>query len=242
MTTRLNKALSAVSGCSRRSADSYIKEGLVFVNGRLIDNPGTQILDSDVISFKSSDYTLSQLVKTNKLWIYHKPKGLVTTHKDEKDRNTVFSDVSKKINERVISIGRLDLNSEGLLLLTNNGDFSRFAESPKTGWKRVYKVRIFGNITQNTIDDMQKGVVIDEMRYAPMKVKIMKKPSGNSLNSWVECVLTEGKNREIRKIFNHFGIMVNKLIRVQYGDYKLGNLAPGEIIQVDFPKNCGKWK
>ena len=142
----------------------------------------------------------------------------------------VFDDIKSKIDERVISVGRLDLNSEGLLLLTNDSNFAKMAESPKTGWERHYKVRVFGDLTNEIVVTIEKSLTIDGIKYAPMKIKLIKTSTGK--NHWIECILTEGKNREIRKIFNHFGLAVNKLIRTQYGPFELGDMKLGEVRKV----------
>ena len=226
---RLNKALAILGICSRRDADKLIESGKVFVNGSIVSEVGTKISHGDKIRVLEKDYIFREKRQT-KVWIYYKPAGLVTTHRDEKGRLTVFDDLRTKIKERVISVGRLDLNSEGLLLLTNDSEFARHAESPKTGWKRYYKVRIFGNLTEEIIEKIGKGLTVDGIRYAPMTISRLKDTTGK--NQWIECILTEGKNREIRKIFDSFGIAVNKLIRTKYGQYELGDLKPGEIRRV----------
>ena len=223
---RLNKALATLGICSRRDADRLIESGKISVNGSNISEVGTKIIEGDKIKIDGKEYIFKNKKKT-KVWLYYKPVGLVTTHHDEKGRLTVFDDLKSKINERVISVGRLDLNSEGLLILTNDSNFARMAESPKTGWERHYKVRIFGDLKNNIVVTIGKGLMIDGIKYAPMKIIPLRESSGK--NHWIECILTEGKNREIRKIFNHFGLAVNKLIRTQYGPYELGDMKPGEV-------------
>lgn len=225
---RLNKAMAMLGICSRRDADSQIGSGNVIVNGKTIQEVGVKISNGDIISFCGKKYKFQDNL-TEKLWLYYKPLGLVTTHNDEKGRKTVFEDLKNKIKERVISVGRLDLNSEGLLLITNSGTFSRYAESPKTGWERHYKVRIFGTIDENIIKQLAKGVTIDGFKYAPLIIKPFEKTA--SKNLWVDCCLKEGKNREIRKLFNHFEIQVNRLIRYKYGPYELNDMKPGEVIE-----------
>ena len=135
------------------------------------------------------------------------------------------------IGQRVISVGRLDLNSEGLLLLTNSGEFARYAESPNTGWERYYRVRFFGNINNDIVNKINNGITIDNIHYAPMMITNISNNKG--LNNWCNCILKEGKNREIRKIFNYFGLQVNKLIRIKYGPYELRNLKIGEVKEVE---------
>ena len=227
--TRLNKALAILGICSRRGADKLIEAGKVFVNGSKITEVGTKVNEGDKIKVDSKEYIFKSEKKT-KIWLYYKPVGLVTTHHDEKGRPTVFDDIKSKIDERVISVGRLDLNSEGLLLLTNDSNFAKMAESPKTGWERHYKVRVFGDLTNEIVVTIEKSLTIDGIKYAPMKIKLIKTSTGK--NHWIECILTEGKNREIRKIFNHFGLAVNKLIRTQYGPFELGDMKLGEVRKV----------
>lgn len=223
---RLNKALSMLGICSRRDADKLIESGQVFVNNHQITELGAKILPKDKIGVFDNEYIFN-IQKETKVWLYYKPVGLVTTHKDERGRHTVFDDIRSKIKERVISVGRLDINSEGLLLLTNDSRFARYAEAPRTGWKRHYKVRVFGDINEDTLEQIRAGVSIDGIHYAPMKITILRETNGK--NHWIECVLIEGKNREIRKILEHFGLTVNRLIRTKYGDYELGDMKPGDI-------------
>lgn len=224
---RLNKALSMLGICSRRGAENLIRNGLIFVNGNVVTTMGYKISASDIVRFKDKDYSVLTTKKKSSVWLYYKKLGLITTHSDPKGRPTVFDDVIPRIGERVISVGRLDINSEGLLLLTNDNAFANMAESPENGWKRVYKVRIFGVLTKDIIERIKNGVTIDSIRYAPMNITIISEDSKR--NIWCKCTLFEGKNREIRKIFTHFNIMVNRLIRIQYGSYSLGNMKPGEI-------------
>ncbi len=231
MTVRLNKALSLLGICSRRDADKYITQGLVQINGQAVKALGTMVGDEDTITFDNRTYNLKNNTPSIKIWLYYKKVGLITTHKDPQNRRTVFEELKPHITERVISVGRLDINSEGLLLLTNNNDYARYAESPKTGWKRVYRVRVFGKITDSIKARIEKGLKINDIQYAPMEIKIIQ-TSHNSQNFWCECILYEGKNREIRRIFEYFGLMVNKLIRIQYGPYELHDMKPGEIRKV----------
>ena len=165
-----------------------------------------------------------------RLWIYHKPPGLVTTAKDPQGRPTVFEDVPKKLG-RVISVGRLDLNSEGLLLLTNSGALSRHLELPSTALPRVYQVRTYGELDMDALKDLRNGITIDDVRYKPIQVYV-ENPDNDSANNWLEVTLHEGKNREIRKIFEHFGCSVSRLLRLSYGPFQLGSLPKGEVKEV----------
>jgi len=227
---RLNKALSMLGICSRRDADKLIKSGQVFVNNRQVTELGIKILQNDKIKISDKEYVLKHKTQT-KVWLYYKPVGLVTTHKDERGRRTVFDAIRQKIRERVISVGRLDINSEGLLLLTNDNEFARHAESPQTGWKRRYKVRVFGDITEDILAQIRQGVSINGIHYAPIEITVLRETAGK--NHWLECVLTEGKNREIRKIFECFGLAVNRLIRTQYGDFSLNDMRPGDVVMAN---------
>jgi 23S rRNA pseudouridine2605 synthase len=209
---RLNKALSILGVCSRRDGDKEILAGNVSVNGKVVTDLGGKVTPADEISINGMVYAIAAIPE-RKVWLYHKSSGLVTSHHDEKGRRSVFDDLRGKIQERVISVGRLDLNSEGLLLITNSGEFARYAET--SGWERHYKVRIFGILTDNIRRELQNGVEVDGINYAPLIIKLVQRTDGK--NSWVECVLREGKNREIRKLFGCFGIMVNRLIRDKYG-------------------------
>ena len=163
--------------------------------------------------------------------MYYKPPGYVTTHKDPEQRPTVFEDLSRHNLGRVISIGRLDLSSEGLLLLTNDGEFARYAELPSTGWSRCYRVRVYGTIDARALMGLQKGITIDDINYGPIQVEIPDQKS-MTLNTWLLVTLHEGKNREIRRVMEYFGLRVNRLIRMSYGPFQLGNLQPHAIKEV----------
>ena len=227
---RLNKFIALCGVCSRRDADRYIEQGRVCVNGKVVAQPAPLVDGSEIITVDGEPI---QEVSEVKVWTFYKPAGLVTTHKDEQDRLTVFDYLKEEgLQERVISVGRLDLNSEGLLLLTNNGEFARFAESPQTMWKRVYRVRVFGDIANLDIEELKQGIPIDGVNYREVEVEPEKDFAHTGQNAWLRVVLTEGKNREIRKIMEYFGLQVNRLIRIQYGPYTLDNLKIGEWKQV----------
>jgi 23S rRNA pseudouridine2605 synthase len=238
--------------CSRREADRLISSGEVGVNGGVIEELGSGVVEGDVISIRGSSHIFRGAEIVQKVWMYYKPAGYIVTQKDNLQRRTVFEDLKSKINERVISVGRLDLNSEGLLLVTNSGEFARYAESPKTAWERCYKVRIFGEIDHSIIEKLRNGMTVDGINYKSMIVNKIdynsevcgprsqkwseteaKNPDcKRQKNQWLDCTLFEGKNREIRKLFGHFGIMVNRLIRYKFGPYYLGSIKPGEVIKV----------
>ena len=162
------------------------------------------------------------------MWLYHKPAGLVTSHKDEKNRATVFDNLPENM-PRVISVGRLDLNSEGLLLLTNNGELSRKLELPSNGWARRYKVRVFGDVKPDKLLLLQKGIVVDGIEYGAIKAEV---ESRQGANTWLKVTLSEGKNREIRRVMKAIGLEVSRLIRLSYGPFQLGNLKKGEVKEI----------
>lgn len=222
---RIAKRMARAGLCSRREAETWIREGRVKVGGKVIDTPAFNVLDSDAIVV---DGKLLEAKKPTCLWLYHKPAGLITTHKDNKGRKTVFETLPKTL-PRVISIGRLDLNSEGLLLLTNDGELARKLELPSTGWIRRYRVRVFGEVTPRMLAEMKKGVTVEGIHYGSVTALI---DSTKGDNNWLTVALTEGKNREVRKIFEHFGCKVSRLIRLSYGPFQLGSLEKGEVKEV----------
>ena len=229
---RIAKRLCRAGVCSRRDAERWIAEGRVKLNGQILASPAVTVTEADVIEVDGKPVGQKEPAR---LWRYHKPKGLVTTHRDEKDRSTIFDSLPKGL-PRVISVGRLDLNSEGLLLLTNDGELSRHLELPATGWKRSYRVRAFGRITQEKLDRLQKGVQIGGVRYGAIEAKMEREQGANT---WLEMTLTEGKNREIRKVLEYLGLTVNRLIRVSYGPFQLGKLEQGAVEEVP-PKMLAK--
>ncbi|HJD60334.1 MAG TPA: rRNA pseudouridine synthase [Rickettsia endosymbiont of Omalisus fontisbellaquei] len=220
---RLAKVISNAGVCSRRDAEKLIIEGQVKVDGITILSPAINVEISNQIEVSG---TLINQSQKPRLWIYYKPVGLITTHKDPLSRKTVFEDLTGL--PRVISIGRLDLNSEGLLLLTNSGDLARQFELPSSRLKRVYHVRAYGN-PDILLKSDYKNLEIDGIFYNPESIKLLKQ---NKTNAWFEVVLFEGKNREIRRIFEYFGLKVNKLIRVQYGSFTISNLKPGAYKEI----------
>ncbi|MDE3060300.1 MAG: rRNA pseudouridine synthase [Pseudomonadota bacterium] len=222
---RLAKRLAGAGLCSRREAEEWIKAGRVQVGGRKITTPAFNVSESDAVKV---DGKLLQRRKETRLWLYHKPVGLMTTHKDPQGRPTVFDALPRELG-RVISVGRLDLNSEGLLLLTNDGALARKLELPSTGWIRRYRVRVFGNITPAMLAEMKKGVVVDGVHYGSVEAAL---DSQKGDNSWLTVALKEGKNREIRKIFEHFSCKVSRLLRLSYGPFQLGGLPKGEVKEV----------
>lgn len=210
--------------CSRRDAERWIEAGRVAVNGTVLDSPACVVTESDTITVDGRP--LPGASKT-RLFLYHKPEGLVTTHKDEQGRPTVFQSLPPGL-PRVVSVGRLDLNTEGLLLLTNDGALSRYLELPKTGWSRKYRVRVHGRLDKEALENLKDGITIDGVRYKSIAVAIEKEGT----NSWLGVTLKEGKNREIRKVMEHLGLRVNRLIRISYGPFNLGKLEKGAAEEV----------
>ncbi len=225
MAERLAKFMARSGVCSRRDAEELIKQKRVTVNGEIIDTPAYNVEGTEKILLDGEK--LPEIEQT-RLWLYHKPTGLLTTHKDTEARATVFEHLPIGL-PRVISVGRLDLNSEGLLLLTNNGELSRKLELPENGWSRRYKVRVHGFVNKNKLADLAKGATVDGINYGPVKVEL---ESQNGTNSWLVVTLSEGKNREIRKLMKSIGLEVARLIRLSYGPFQLGSLKKGEVREV----------
>lgn len=225
MTERLAKFMARSGLCSRRDAEEYIRQGRVTVNGEIISTPAFNVQGDEKILFDGEK--LPQKDKT-RLWLYYKPTGLVTTHKDKEGRPTVFDNLPPGL-PRVISVGRLDLNSEGLLLLTNNGELSRELEMPKNAWSRRYRVRVHGRVEPKKLESLQQGVTVDGVAYGKVTVMI---DGQNGSNTWLSVALNEGKNREIRKLMKFVGLEVARLIRVSYGPFQLGSLKKGEVREV----------
>jgi len=228
--TPLTKALRDSGLCSRRDAKTLIDKGQVKVNGEVIFSPCFKIKNTDTVTLNEKKLNLSppQL----KVWLYHKPTGLITTHKDPQQRQTVFDALPKNF-PKVISVGRLDLNSSGLLLLTNSGDFARFMELPKNNLERVYKVRVFGKLDSNALKKIEQGCMIAGIKYGRVAIKTLRSSKNNH---WLQVTLCEGKNREVRKLFAHINLNVTKLVRIQYGPFHLEELKVGEVKQKTISK------
>ena len=219
---RIAKAMARAGLCSRREAERWIGEGRVSVNGRVLSTPAFEVSPSDRVVVDGEPLPTAEPVR---LWRYHKPRGLVTTHVDPEGRPTVFDNLPPGL-PRVISIGRLDYNSEGLLLLTTDGALARHLELPATGWLRRYRVRARGRITQAHLDALKGGVTIEDVSYGPIEATL---DSTQGANTWLTVGLREGKNREIRKIMAHLGLDVGRLIRVSFGPFQLLDLDPGTV-------------
>jgi len=222
---RIAKVMARAGLCSRREAETWILAGRVAVNGETLTSPAFTVSPRDEIAVDGKPLPVRERTR---LFLYHKPKGLVTTNRDERDRATVFAALPKHL-PRVVSVGRLDLNSEGLLLLTNDGGLKRILELPETGWQRRYRVRANGRVTQEALDRLAKGITVDGIEYGPIKA-VLDRAQG--ANSWLTMSLREGKNREIRNVLRALGLAVNRLIRVSYGPFQLGELKPGGVEEV----------
>ncbi len=222
---RIAKLIARSGLCSRRDAERLIAEGRVSVNGRRLDSPAFNATADDTILV---DGKALEAVEAPRLWRYYKPRGRVTTHRDPQGRPTVFDALPDDM-PRVISIGRLDFNTEGLLLLTNDGALARHLEQPSTGWLRRYRVRAHGKVEQKALDQLTGGIEIEGVRYGPIEAKLDRV---QGTNSWLTLGLREGKNREVRKIMETLGLEVNRLIRMSFGPFALGELEPGAVAEV----------
>lgn len=222
---RIAKVIARAGVCSRRDAEKLIADGRVSVNGKLLTTPAFFVIPADKVLVNKKP--LPQKAET-RLWCYHKPRGLVTSHRDPQGRKTVFEALPSEL-PRVLSIGRLDINSEGLLLLTTDGALSRRLELPSTGWTRRYRVRAHGKIEQVDLDKLAGGIEIDGVKYGGIDAT---RERVQGANVWILVAIKEGKNREIRKIFEHLGLKVNRLIRISYGPFQLAALKPGEVKEV----------
>ena len=222
---RIAKVVARAGLASRRDAEEWITQGRVTVNGRVINSPALDVTANDVIAV---DGKVLPPRERTRLFMYHKPRGLMTTHADPEGRPTVFDNLPEGL-PRLISIGRLDFNTEGLLLLTNDGGLARALELPDTGWLRRYRVRAHGEVTQAQLDELKKGVEVDGVKYGSIDATLER---DQGANVWLVFAIREGKNREVRNVMAHLGLEVNRLIRVSYGPFQLGELAEGQVEEV----------
>ena len=222
---RVAKYLARAGVASRRDAEKMITDGKVRINNIAIAHPATFVTQGDLVTVEGR---LVEEPDRTRLWRYHKPEGLVTTHRDPEGRPTVFDKLKHQL-PRVISIGRLDLTSEGLLLLTNDGALARTLELPSTGWIRRYRVRVHGEPDPKQLAALTKGVTIEGVKYAPIEAGL---DSRKGENAWLTVSLREGRNREIRRVMAFLGLDVTRLIRIAYGPFQLGTLARGGIEEV----------
>jgi len=223
---RIAKYLARAGVASRRVAEAMIERGEVRVNGRKLTTPAFKVTDRDDIRVHGKRVKAHEPVR---VWRYHKPSGLITTTSDPEGRRTIFDELPKSL-PRTITIGRLDLTTEGILLLTNDGGLARAMELPKTGFVRHYRARAHGDITQDQLDTLKGGVTLDDgTRYTAIEAELERE---TGTNNWINVKLSEGKNREVRKAMEHLGLQVNRLIRTQYGPFELGELRPGAVEEI----------
>ncbi|MGZ3217499.1 pseudouridine synthase [Paracoccus sp. T5] len=222
---RIAKVMARAGVASRREAERMIVEGRVSVNGKKIDSPALDVLPTDRITVDGKKLDEPQ---ETRLWLYYKPLGLITSENDELGRQTVFDALPRDM-PRVMTVGRLDLNSEGLLLLTNDGELKRRLELPATGWLRRYRVRVNGTPSDMTFDPLRRGVTIEGEDFSPMEIKL---DSQQGANAWISVGIREGKNREIRRAMAHVGLQVNRLIRIGYGPFKLTGMEKNQVTEV----------
>jgi 23S rRNA pseudouridine2605 synthase len=222
---RIAKVVSRAGLASRRDAEEWIVQGRVTVNGRVINSPALDVTENDVVTVDGKPLPPRERTR---LFLFHKPRGLMTTHADPEGRPTVFDNLPDGL-PRLISIGRLDFNTEGLLLLTNDGGLARALELPETGWLRRYRVRAHGEVTQGQLDELKKGVEVDGVKYGPIDATLER---DQGANVWLVFAIREGKNREVRNVMAHLGLEVNRLIRVSYGPFQLAELAEGAVEEV----------
>src|SRR5215471_11846264 len=222
---RVAKVIARAGLASRREAEAFIAAGRVTVNGAVITSPALNVTSEDSITVDGEP--LPQRERT-RLFLYHKPRGLVTTHSDPQGRPTIFAALPKDL-PRLMSVGRLDMNTEGLLLLTNDGGLARVLELPATGWLRRYRVRALGRVGQDALDPLRNGITIDGIHYGPIEATLDREQGANL---WLVFAIREGKNREVRNVLGDLGLQVNRLIRVSYGPFQLGELAEGAVEEV----------
>jgi len=222
---RIAKRMARAGLCSRREAESWIEQGRVKVNGKLLSTPVFKVSDRDRIEVDGKP--VSQKERT-RLWLFHKPAGTVTTNYDPDGRKTVFEIFPEDL-PRVMTVGRLDINTEGLLLLTNDGGLSRVLELPSTGWLRRYRVRVHGRVKQEELDKLQDGIAVDGILYGAIEARIEHEQGSNA---WLSVALREGKNREIKKVMGALGLEVTRLIRISFGPFQLGDLPSGSVREI----------
>jgi 23S rRNA pseudouridine2605 synthase len=223
--TRIAKVLARAGLCSRREAERWIAAGRVSVDGAPVETPALRVREASRIAV---DGRALDAIEATRLWRYHKTAGLITSHRDPQGRPTVFENLPEGL-PRVVSVGRLDLGSEGLLLLTNDGALARTLESPVRGWVRRYRARVFGAVDENALAALKDGVVVNGVAYGPIRCSLERR---TGRNAWLVASLAEGRNREVRNVLAHLGLAVNRLIRIAYGPFQLGRLSRGTVAEV----------
>ena len=223
---RIAKAIARSGLCSRREAERWIINGQVKLNSKILTECGVNVTSKDVIEVNGKPIPNKVITK---LWMYHKQRGYLVTNYDPEGRSTIFDQLKNKIETRFISVGRLDMDSEGLILLTNDGDLARKLELPATGWLRKYRVRVHGYVIPKDLEPLKNGITIDGIRYGRIDAALDRQQGSNA---WLTLSFREGKNREVRKVMNHLGYNVNRLIRVSFGPFNLKNLPSGELEEV----------
>ena len=222
---RIAKRLARAGLCSRREAERWIADGRVAVDGAILTTPAFTVTSANAVVVDGKALPDAEPAR---LWRYHKPAGLITTHSDPQGRPTIFDGLPPRL-PRVVSVGRLDLNSEGLMLLTNDGALARRLELPETGWLRRYRVRVHGKPEAEKLEELGAGVTVEGVTYGPIKAVLERQ---QSTNAWIAVSLREGKNREVRRVMEHLGLRVTRLIRTAYGPFQLGSLKKGAVAEV----------
>jgi len=223
---RIAKRIARSGLCSRREAERWITDGKVRLNNKILTECGTNVTKEDLIEVNGK--TLPDKIST-KLWIYHKERGYLVTNNDPEGRATIFEDLKSKINLRLIAVGRLDMDSEGLILLTNDGDLARRLELPATGWLRKYRVRVHGYVNPQELEPLKNGITVDGIKYGRIDATLDRQQGSNA---WLTLGFREGKNREVRNVMNHLGFSVNRLIRISFGPFSLKSLPPKGLEEV----------
>ena len=223
---RIAKTIARSGLCSRREAERWIINGQVKLNSKILTECGVNVTSRDLIEVNGKPLPNKIITK---LWMYHKQRGYLVTNYDPEGRPTIFDQLKNKADTRFISVGRLDMDSEGLILLTNDGDLARKLELPATGWLRKYRVRVHGYVLPKDLEPLENGIIIDGIKYGIINAALDRQQGSNA---WLTLSFREGKNREVRKVMNHLGYGVNRLIRVSFGPFNLKNLSSGELEEV----------
>ena len=219
---RIAKIMARAGLCSRRDAERWILDGRVAVDGKILESPALALGPEAKITVDGKPLAAPEVTR---LWRYHKPRNLITSNRDPEGRPTVFEQLPEEL-PRVISVGRLDFNSEGLLLLTNNGELARHLELPATAWKRRYRVRVNGAVDQAALARLAQGITIDGIRFGEIEAEFERQQGANA---WLRMALREGRNREVKRVLEHLGLQVTRLIRTSYGPFQLGDLGRGQV-------------